>query len=650
MTHRFFPFFLAFTVGCGGAPTKPPADLRCATAVGQDAHRPDLARPEVPEDDAPIPITKSDPSWGSRDALVTVVEFSDFQCPFCARANVTMSRLKEVYGPELRVIWKNEPLPFHDKARPAAEFSQGVFALGGNDAFWKWHDAAFRGQAALSVDAFATWARDAGVDADSVLRGLDAHTWAEKVDGDHALGTRIGVLGTPAFYINGVALSGAQPFEAFQQIIEQELTRAKGLLAGGTPRERVYVAASTTNFKEAPPRAPDDVEKEDTRTVFKIPVGQSPTLGNATAQVTLIEFGDFQCPYTRRAEERIRALRAKYGSKLRIVWKDEPLPFHDQAEAAAELAREARAEKGDAGFWAAHDKLLDPSLILSSEVFTRIAGEVGLHAAKVKAALATRAQKRGLDQDADQAEDFGVRGTPHFFVNGRSVVGLQPLEKFQAIVDEEIAATDALLASGIAPSKVYETRIKNGVVPVEIEPEQKTVAVDPKAPWKGSAAAKVVIQEFSDFQCPFCQRVQATLDEVMKEYGTRVKLVWRNMPLAMHPDAARAAEASMEAFAQKGNDGFWKMHDLLFQNQGELGRDALDGYARKMTLDMTKWKASLDGDTQKPVVDADAKAGGDGHMNGTPSFLINGYFLSGAQPYARFRRLIDRALADTARR
>jgi protein-disulfide isomerase len=126
--------------------------------------------------------------------------------------------------------------------------------------------------------------------------------------------------------------------------------------------------------------------------------------------------------------------------------------------------------------------------------------------------------------------------------------------------------------------------------------------------------------------------------------------VWRNLPLnSIHPDAELAAEAALEAQAQKGQEGFWKMHTMLFANQGAdgaLSRASLDGYAKDMGLDMTKWAAALDGHTHRDAVDADVKAADAAGLQGAPAFFINGYFLDGAQPYKSFKRIVDRALTE----
>ena len=117
----------------------------------------------------------------------------------------------------------------------------------------------------------------------------------------------------------------------------------------------------------------------------------------------------------------------------------------------------------------------------------------------------------------------------------------------------------------------------------------------------------------------------------------------------MHADAPLAAQAAMEAYKQKGADGFWKMHDLMYENQQTqdgIKRPALENYATQMNLDMTKFKAALDSQSHKPEVNADAKMGNDIGIQGTPAFVINGYFVNGAQPYDKFKAAIDKALSE----
>ena len=599
------------------------------------------------DSESPIPVTSQDPVWGNRGAPVTVVTFSDFQCPFCSKVEPALDQVKSTYGPDkVRIVWKNQPLPFHDKAKPAAEAAQTVFMLKGSEAFWKFHDTAFKNQASLSPESYEKWAVAAGVDANAFKTTLATHKAAKKIEEDMAIGNKVGANGTPAFRINGVELSGAQPFDKFKETIDKELAKAEAKIKAGTPKDKIYVAMSSENFKNAPApkKEEDEEEKEDTKTVWRVPVGNSPVQGKADAPITIIEFSDFQCPYCKRVEPQLKKIHDTYGDKVRLVWKHEPLPFHPRAIPAAALTLEARAQKGDKGFWDAHDKLFDIQPKLEDADLEKAASELGLDVAKFKAAVKDNKYKKDIDADMELGEDVQASGTPHFFVNGRRLVGAQPYEKFSKIIDEELAKFDAQKGK-IAGKDYYASLMKDAKGAPE--PEKKQAPPVPAGDaYKGGKDAKVVIQQWSDFQCPFCSRVEPTVNEISKTYGDKVKIVWRDKPLPMHPNAPIAAEAGREALKQKGSDGFWKMHKIMFENQQKLAREDLEGYAKTIGLDMDKFKAALDSRVHKAAVDADDKVGTDLGISGTPAFLINGYYVSGAQPFPKFKKLIDKAMAE----
>jgi protein-disulfide isomerase len=642
---------------CGGpAPSPPQAP---ATVVVAPPPLPAAAAPPAPEaaiatseppseDDAAVPIAATDPTWGSRRALVTIVFFGDFQCPWTGRATQTIRAVEEKYGPgDLRVVWKNLPLPFHPNAHEAAEAAEALHMLGKNDAFWRFFATAFANQSQLHPAQYETWAEAAGVDVGNFRRLVAAHAGAAKVDLDAALAKKLGVNGTPGFFINGTNLSGAQPIEKFVTAIDAEMDKAKARLAAGAPQDRLYVAMAAENFAARPPTPETPSAKEDTTTVFKVPVGSAPARGPATAKVTIVEFADFQCPFCKRVEDTLAKVRSTYGDRVRIVWRDEPLPFHPRALPAAELAREARAQKGQATFWAVHDALFASQPRLEDTDLEAIARGAGLDVAMVTDAIAKNKHKIAIDQDVGLADDLQASGTPHFFVNGRRLVGAQPFEKFEAIIDEELSHADDLLAKGTPRAALYDAMIKNGRgAPL---PETRYAAPPPAdAPWRGSASGRVVIQEFSDFQCPFCKRAQDTLIEVLQQYPGVVKLVWRDLPLPFHPRAREAAEAAREAGRQQGNLGFWKMHDKLFAGQASPGleRAALDGYAGELGLDVAAFDDALDRHARKRPVEADEAAASDAGVTGTPAFIVGGYFLNGAQPLNKFRKIIDRVLLE----
>jgi protein-disulfide isomerase len=646
--------FLLASAGCGAA-VAPPSPARAVTLPASSAVVVVAPVAASSEDGAAVPISARNPTWGSRTALVTVVEFSDLQCPFCARVVPTLADLREAYGPEkLRIVWKNNPLEFHANARPAAEAAMGVYELAGVGAFWKFHDAAFAGQASLSDASYERWASEAGVgDVAAFRAGLASHRWADPVDADLRDAKLVRANGTPVFFINGVELAGAQPLDAFKKTIDEELAKAQAKVDSGTPRDQVYAELARDNRARAPGPHEDDDEGEgdDTKTVFKIPLGTSPVRGSATALVTIVEFSDFQCPFCSRVEATLEAVRHKYGDQVRIVWKNEPLPFHPNAEPAAQAALEVRAERGDAAFWSMHDKLFVAQKDLSAPVLVKLAAEVGANPDRVRHAMTTHARAKDIAADQDVAEDFQANGTPHFFIDGRRLVGAQPEESFDVIIDEEIARARALLAKGTPAAGLYDELVRSGKAPPE--PERKVLATFPAgAPVRGNLAATVTVHEWADFQCPFCSRVEPTVAQVMKEYGTRIKMVWHDLPLPMHPDAPLAAQAAREAFQQRASAGFWALHDMLFADQQHLKRADLDLYARALRFDMRQWGVSLDNGLHQRELDAEKKAADDMDISGTPAFVVvpgsasSGYFISGAQAYPKFRKIIERALAE----
>jgi len=175
-------------------------------------------------------------------------------------------------------------------------------------------------------------------------------------------------------------------------------------------------------------------------------------------------------------------------------------------------------------------------------------------------------------------------------------------------------------------------------------PEKKDVPAPGKdTPFKGAENGKIVIQEFSDFECPFCSRVNPTMEQILKEYPNDVKIVWRNMPLDFHKEAPLAAEAALEAFAQGGNKAFWKYHDTLFANQKALQRADLEKYAADVGLDVERFKSALDSGKHKEKVQKDIEIAKKIGVSGTPAFTVNGYFVSGAQPFQQFDKAIKLA-------
>ena len=186
----------------GGAPSKP--------AGGEAA--------------AAGPVKKVDvgnaPVRGPKNAPITVVLFSDFQCPFCGRVEPSITELEKAYPGKVRVAWKNYPLPFHNNAKPAAE---AALAANEQGKFWQMHDILFKNQQALTAADLEKYAKEIGLDLGKFKAAIDSHKFAAQIEADTKQGSSLGVQGTPAAFVNGNLVSGAQPVEAFKKIVDAEL-------------------------------------------------------------------------------------------------------------------------------------------------------------------------------------------------------------------------------------------------------------------------------------------------------------------------------------------------------------------------------------------------------------------------------------------
>jgi protein-disulfide isomerase len=184
----------------------------------------------------PVPVNADDPVWGPADAPVTIVVYSDFECPFCARHADNVRHIKEKYGDLVRVVFKQFPLAFHARAMPAAIASLAALEQG---KFWEVHDRFFNREP-LSSEDLAIWAEEAGIDWGAILTAVETGDLKVRVERDIAEGESVGVRGTPASFINGVSVSGAVPISDLQKQVDLGLVRAYVLLRKGVAPDAVY--------------------------------------------------------------------------------------------------------------------------------------------------------------------------------------------------------------------------------------------------------------------------------------------------------------------------------------------------------------------------------------------------------------------------
>ena len=187
------------------------------TTAGQDSNQPDtqnIKRYAVSADD--------DPSQGPADAQITIIEFSDFECPYCRKWQVEVwPKVKEAYPGKVRLVYRDFPLyGLHANAPLAAEAAN---CAGEQNKYWEYHDRLFSTNTPYGRQLFDTFAQDIKLDMTRFKSCLDEHRFEKEVKADYDFASQLGIRSTPTFFINGIALVGAEPFETFKQIIDLEL-------------------------------------------------------------------------------------------------------------------------------------------------------------------------------------------------------------------------------------------------------------------------------------------------------------------------------------------------------------------------------------------------------------------------------------------
>lgn len=168
--------------------------------------------------------TKGSPAkGGAANAPVTLVEFSDFQCPFCSRVTGTLDQIEKAYGDKVRIVFKHLPLRMHSRAPMAHAASEAANRQG---KFWEMHDLIFENQRDLSEAAYLRYAGQIGMDVDQFKKDMASASVKARVDADAAEAAKLGVTGTPGFFVNGYFLSGAKPFSEFKRVIDEQIAKS----------------------------------------------------------------------------------------------------------------------------------------------------------------------------------------------------------------------------------------------------------------------------------------------------------------------------------------------------------------------------------------------------------------------------------------
>lgn len=386
------------------------------------------------------------PQRGPVDAPVTIIAFSDFECLYCQRGHQNMQALEREFAGQMRFVYKAFPLEFHGYALVAALIARSALDQG---KFWGFYDRIF-GQKGLDMERLQEAARASELDMTKIGEDLEALRWGTAVQKDLRQGRRLGVSGTPAYFINGRHIHGAKPVELLRAVVREELELAAKWREQGIAADKIYAHAIADGYREVQVRKPRPGLKPDV--IYPVPIDDSPQRGPEHAPVTIVEFADFECGFCVRGHDTLDKLRRRYGDKVRVVFKHYPLPFHSHAFLAARAALAAQAE---GKFWEFHDRLYAEKAQFDEEDLLKIAKELKLDLKKFKQRLHAADADARIVVDQELGATLGVRGTPAYFVNGRAVDGAVPELEFRLVIQEELERAEALLREGVAPAALY---------------------------------------------------------------------------------------------------------------------------------------------------------------------------------------------------
>jgi protein-disulfide isomerase len=617
----------------------------------------------LPDEVKDVRVEPWNPVRGPADADVTLVVFGEYLCPFSQRLEATLDRLVEAYGDRVRIVHRN-----YIVHPPAEHLAEAALAAALQDRFREMHALLFENQRQLGEDTSAVDdpAQRAGLDLERFHEDLESDLVHRRLEADIAEGRRLGVTGTPTVFVNGRMAVGYRTAARLGAWIDELL----GIPTPTIPAEAEAAGAAGGAGRGAgeggaPPPAPRARRpREDPDAVYRVPVGRSPTLGPADALVTIVVFSDFECPFCGRVTPVLQGILDEHVDDVRVAFKNLPLEsIHRHARLAAEAALAAHAQ---GRFWEYHDALFRHGDALERADLESYAEDLGLDLRAFRRALERHAHAAAIDDDVALARSLNVTGTPTFLVNGRKVVGAAE-ERLRELVAAELERAGRLVDEGTAREDVYDAIMEDASPTAVFLPSEEDAGAPPAArgaarpdpeavvdvgvePWnpaRGPATAPVTIVVFGEYLCPFCQRLEGTLDELVAAYGDRIRIVHRSF--IVHPTAEAAARAALAAALQ---GRFPEMHDALFANYELLRGDGLRSDPQ-MVLEVVATQAGVDpeqmstdmaGRLVRERLDADIAEAQRVGVTGTPTAFVNGHRVSGAQPAGAFGEWVDRAL------
>ena len=373
----------------------------------------------------------------------------------------------------------------------------------------------------------------------------------------------------------------------------------------------------------------------------------TPTLGDPkSARVTMMIYGDFECPYSAQTVPLIREIHKRYPKDVSITFRNLPIDNHEQAVPAA---RAALAANRQGKFWEYHDALYEVGQLLSESMYKKLAAKLGLDMVKFEADLADKELQYKVQADTIISGRAGANATPTMLLNGRRYLGAMPFSSFKHVIEGEIDRVNELMTSeGInlfaARGRITESNFKRNARTDDRHDESLDALVRVPlegTPLQGAEDPLVGIVVFSDFECSHCANAEPVVERLMADFPGKIAFGYRHHPMHFHTNARFAAQAA--AFAQSQGK-FWELHDKLYANQTALSQDDIRGYMTELGLNLNVFDQTQQANTNESKVQHDLKVAAMAGVQATPTFSINGRLKEGVLEYDIMKATVQQAI------
>ncbi|MCK5808500.1 thioredoxin domain-containing protein [bacterium] len=600
---------------------------------------------------------------GPKNAPITIINFSDFQCPFSQRSVPVIAQLMEKHPGKIKYVFKHFPLGFHKMASKAASASIAAQKQG---EFWEMYRKIFNDNKNLTQEKLNQRATELKLDMGKYKSDSESQTTQDVIAQDIALGHTFGVRGTPTIFINGKRVVGAN-LARIKKIIDEDFLKVETMKKEGvTDYYATFIKDGMTHFVRPKSAAPP-VNK---RVYRVLPPTGIPSVGMSSSALRVVTFLDYQCPHSRKVYNTLKELAKQAKGDILLQFVNLPLSYHSHARKAALASIVAQKHSK---FTAYSDKMFAAHHVWSAmnsadfdNYLLAIAKGLGIDEALFSKEIAFRLTKQQLTREMQSAKDLGVRMTPATFINGRYIRGAYPLFSFVETYNEEKERATQLLDDSLSGEKKYIELVKDGLLYIDSAAAKMkkdifadggtiyTPSLHGDEPRIGKKSAPLSIVLFIDYPCPYSRRAFMALKQIESDEDYNISIVLKYLPLQSSPHAHKIAKYSIAIQTLYGDEMWLKVALSLFAKQQEIRRlkDAMPLLEKLTTEHGFDWKKvseKMGASETALILTKDVDEAQRLHVTGVPTFFINGKKIKGVQPISWVREAITERSKEITR-